>query len=249
MFTHAINPTILQLGPLEIRWYGLMYVLAFIVTFYYVRAAIRQGKLALTEKELDTLLGWMVAFMIIGARLFYAIFYNPQYFMEAPWKLLFIWEGGLSFHGGFLGIVLAVWWYGRKKGVPFLKLADTFCVPIALGNAFGRLGNFINGELYGVPTNLPWGVIFPGAEGPRHPTQLYEAAYNVAIFGILYSLRNKQWKDGMLFGIFMMLYGIFRFAVEFIKDLPQFGPLTMGQWLTLPVFLLGVWLVWKTRNV
>jgi phosphatidylglycerol:prolipoprotein diacylglycerol transferase len=122
-------------------------------------------------------------------------------------------------------------------------------VPIALGNAFGRIGNFINGELYGMPTSLPWGVVFPGTEGPRHPTQLYEAAYNVVIFGILYSMRNKKWKDGMLFGIFMILYAIFRFAVEFIKDLPQYGPLTMGQWLTLPVFLLGVWLVWTRRNV
>ncbi|MEM3154911.1 MAG: prolipoprotein diacylglyceryl transferase [Candidatus Woesearchaeota archaeon] len=246
MFTHTLNPTILQLGPLEIRWYGLMYVLAFLVTYYYVRSAIRQGKLSLSEKELDSLLGWMVIFMILGARLAYAIFYNPAYFINAPWRILFIWEGGLSFHGGLAGVAFASWWYGtRKKRIPFLHLADIFCVPIALGNAFGRIGNFINGELYGVATNLPWGVVFPGAEGARHPTQIYEAAYNVVIFGILYSLRNKQLKHGMLFGIYLTLYGIFRFAVEFIKDLPSYGPLTMGQWLTLPLFLLGLWLIWK----
>ncbi len=247
MYIHTLNPTILQLGPLEIRWYGVMYVLAFLVTYYYVRAAIRQGKLSLTEKELDNLLGLMVVCMILGARLFYAIFYNPSYFIEAPWRILFIWEGGLSFHGGFLGIFLAGFWYSRKKGIPILRLADTFCVPLALGNAFGRIGNFINGELYGVATNLPWGVIFPGAEGARHPTQLYEVAYNIIIFGILYSQRNKKWPDGKLFGIFMILYSIFRFSVEFIKDLPSYGPLTMGQWLTIPVFLIGIWLVW--RNV
>ena len=227
-----------------------MYVLAFIITYYYVRAAIRQGKLKLTEKELDSLLGLMVVLMIIGARLFYAVFYNPQYFINAPWKLLFIWEGGLSFHGGFLGVAAAAWWYGTKKrGIPFLRLADIFCVPIVLGNALGRIGNFINGELYGVVTNLPWGVIFPGAEGARHPSQLYEAAYNAVTFGVLYSLRDKNWKDGKIFGIFMILYGLFRFAVEFVKDLPSYGPLTMGQWLTLPVFLLGIWLVWRARNV
>jgi len=247
MFTHAINPTILQLGPLEIRWYGLMYVLAFFVTYYYIKSAIKNGKLNITDKELDNWLGLCVVLMILGARLFYAIFYNPTYFISAPWKILFVWEGGLSFHGGFLGIAAATVWFARKKEIPFLRLADVLCVPTALGNAFGRIGNFINGELYGIATSLPWGVVFQGAEGARHPTQLYEAAYNVVIFGILYSLRNKKWKDGTLFGIFMILYGIFRFSVEFIKDLPMYGPLTMGQWLTLPVFLIGIWLVW--RNV
>jgi phosphatidylglycerol:prolipoprotein diacylglycerol transferase len=249
MYTHAINPTILQIGPLEIRWYGLMYVLAFFVTYYYVKSAIKNGKLNLTEKELDSLLGLMVVLMIAGARIFYAIFYNPAYFMSAPWKLLYVWEGGLSFHGGFLGVATAAWIYARKKKIPFLRFADIFCVPIALGNAFGRIGNFINGELYGTPTSLPWGVVFQGAEGARHPTQIYEALYNAAIFGILYTLRNKQWKDGTIFGIFMILYAIFRFTVEFIKDLPQYGALTMGQWLTLPVFLIGIWLVWTRRNV
>src|SRR3990172_11907128 len=246
MYTHAINPAILNLGPLEIRWYGLMYVLAFFATYYYVRSAIRQGKLNLTEKELDSLLGLMVVLMIAGARLFYAIFYNPTYFISAPWKILYIWEGGLSFHGGFLGVATAAWIYSRKKGIPFLRFADVFCVPIALGNAFGRIGNFINGELYGVATNLPWGVVFPGAEGARHPTQIYEAAYNVLIFGILYSQRNKQWKDGQLFGLFLILYAIFRFSVEFIKDLPSYGILTMGQWLTIPLLLIGIWLYRKT---
>jgi len=248
MYTHALNPTILSLGPLEIRWYGLMYVLAFLITYYYVRAAIRQGKLKITEKDLDSLLGLMVICMILGARLFYAIFYNPSYFIGAPWKILFVWEGGLSFHGGFLGVAAAAWWFAKKKQVSLLRMADIFCVPIALGNALGRMGNFINGELYGVTTNVSWAVIFPGVEGARHPTQLYESGYNVVLFGILYSLRNKLLKDGTLFGIFMILYSIFRFAVEFIKDIPVYGPLTMGQWLTLPVFLLGMWLVWS-RNV
>ncbi len=247
MYTHALNPTILNLGPLEIRWYGIMYVLAFLATYYYVKGAIKQGKLKLTETELDNLLGLMIVCMIAGARLFYATFYNPTYFINAPWKILYVWEGGLSFHGGFLGIFGAGWWYARKKRLSLLKLADLFCVPLALGNAFGRIGNFINGELYGIATNLPWAVIFPGAQGARHPTQIYEALYNLIIFAILYSQRNKNWKDGKLFGLYMILYSILRFSVEFIKDLPMYGPLTMGQWLTIPVFILGIWLVQK-RN-
>src|SRR5574341_446392 len=141
MFTHAINPTILQLGPLEIRWYGLMYVLAFFVTYYYIKSAIKNGKLNITDKELDNWLGTGVVLMILGARLFYALFYNPTYFISAPWKILFVWEGGLSFHGGFLGVAAATLWFARKKNIPFLRLADVLCVPIALGNAFGRIGN------------------------------------------------------------------------------------------------------------
>ncbi|MBW2969689.1 prolipoprotein diacylglyceryl transferase [Candidatus Woesearchaeota archaeon] len=247
MFTHTINPTILNLGPLEIRWYGLMYVLGFIITYYYVRAAIRAGKIKLTEKELDNLLGILVVALIVGARLFEVIFYEPAYYLNEPWKIFYIWQGGLSFHGGLVGLAIVGYWYARKKKIPFLKLVDVFIVPLAIGNALGRIGNFINAELYGVPTNLPWGVVFPGIEGARHPTQLYEAAYNIIIFITLFSLRNKKLKDGTLFGIFLIMYGIFRIAVEFLKDMPHYGPLTTGQYLTIPVFLLGVWLVW--RNV
>lgn len=247
MFTHALNPTLFHLGPLEIRWYGLMYLLAFFITFYYARWMIRQGKLAMTEKQLDSMLGAMILYMIIGARLFYAIFYNPSYFIEQPLKFFAVWEGGLSFHGGLLGVLLAAYIYAKRAGVPLLRLADVLVVPIALGNALGRIGNFINGELYGVPTDLPWGVVFAGVDEARHPTQLYEAAYNLVIFVVLFSLRDRFKRDGMLFGLFLTLYSIFRFGVEFIKDLPLFGPLTMGQWLTIPVFLVGLYILFRQK--
>lgn len=241
MYTHALNPTILHLGPLEIRWYGLMYVIGFLITYYYGKKAIEQGWLKLTLKEFDDMLGWLVIAMIAGARTFYAIFYNPHYFIAHPHKFFFVWEGGLSFHGALLAVVLTGFWYARKHKITFLHLADIIIVPVALANGLGRIGNFINGELYGVATNLPWGVVFPGVAGARHPTQLYEAAYNFVIFGILYANRKKL-KMGQLFALFLMLYSVFRFSVEFIKDLPSYGPLTMGQWLTIPMFLLGVWL-------
>src|SRR3989344_711331 len=218
MFVHNLNPTLLTLGPLEIRWYGIMYVLAFFAVLWFAKKAIKQGRLNLTEKQLDDLLGLLVVAMIVGARLFYAIFYNPSYFVEAPWKVLYVWQGGLSFHGGFVGMFLASWWFCRKHNVSLLRLADVFCVPLALGNAFGRFGNFINGELYGLPTSLPWGVVFPGAVEPRHPTQLYEFAYNIVIFLVLLFLSKKERKEGQLFGIFVVLYSISRFSVEFIKD-------------------------------
>jgi len=247
MFVHNLSPTIIHLGPLEIRWYGLMYVLGFLAVHAYTKRAIKEGKLTLTEQELDDFLGQLVIAMIVGARVFYALFYNPSYFIQTPWKIFFVWEGGLSFHGGFIGMLLWGYHYSRKKNIPLLHLADIFCVPLALGNAFGRIGNFINAELYGIPTTLPWGVLFPGADLARHPTQLYEAAYNIVIFAVLYSLRNKKLKPGTLFGIYVLLYSICRFFVEFIKDLPMFGPLTMGQWLTIPLFILGIYLALRNR--
>lgn len=233
-----------------------MYVLAFLAVHWFVKKSIREGKLNLTEKQLDDLLGLLVIAMIVGARLFYAIFYSPTNFLNAPWEILYVWQGGLSFHGGFIAMLLAAWWFCRKHNLSLLKLADIFCVPLALGNAFGRIGNFINGELYGKATTLPWGVIFSGSGGPRHPTQLYEATYNVLIFIVLYFLSRRKLKEGMLFGIFMILYSVSRFGVEFLKDcasasscLPYFG-LTVGQWLNIPLFLFGLGLViWVQRRI
>jgi len=243
MFTHTLNPILFHLGPLQIRWYGLMYVIAFIITFYYVRSAIRKGKLSMNEKQLDNFMGLLVVAMILGARIFEILFYEPAYYFSNPLKMLAIWEGGLSFHGALLSMVLLSIWYLNKHKISFWKTTDTFIVPIVLGNALGRIGNFINGELYGKVTELPWGVVFSGVSGARHPTQLYEAAYNIVIFGILFSLRNKNWKDGTLFGLFLVLYSIARFLVEFLKDMPITFGLTTGQWLCIPMLLAGVCII------
>lgn len=243
MFTHAIDPVLLNLGPLQIRWYGLMYVIAFIITFYYARNAIRKGKLAMTEKQLDTFMGILVIAMIVGARIFEILFYEPTYYFSNPWKMLAIWEGGLSFHGALVSILVVGWLYLRKYKINFWQTADIFVVPVTFGNALGRIGNFINAELYGKITDLPWGVIFPGVSGARHPTQLYEAAYNIIIFIILYSCRNKNWKQGTIFGLFLILYSLARFGVEFLKDMPLTLNLTTGQWLCIPMFLAGVYII------
>ncbi|MBW3002385.1 prolipoprotein diacylglyceryl transferase [Candidatus Woesearchaeota archaeon] len=249
MWTHNLNPVILSLGPLEVRWYGLMYVLSFIVIYLYARAAVKKKTLKITLKDLDDLMIWLVAALIIGARLGEIIFYNPSYYIANPSEIIAIWHGGLSFHGGLIGVLIAGYAFSRKKKISFLQLCDVFVVPLALAQVFGRIGNFINGELYGRVTSLPWGVKFPSAEGFRHPSQLYEAAYNLVIFGFLFFQRNLKRKPGYLLGWFLILYSVFRFLTEYVRE-PELmiGPLTMGQCLNIPMFIAGVYLLYRIRK-
>jgi phosphatidylglycerol:prolipoprotein diacylglycerol transferase len=242
-FVHAIDPVLVQLGPLAIRWYGLLYALGFILTYLWVRKAIRQGRLPMTEDQLDVFALVGIAAVVLGARLFEAVFYAPGYYLANPWKVLAVWEGGLSFHGGLVGILLAGAWFMRKHGIRFLQAADVFVIPIAFAQALGRVGNFINGELPGRLTSLPWGVQFPRHEGFRHPSQLYEAGYNLIITAVLLVLWRRQPREGRIFAWFLLLYGVFRFLVEFLKEMQLYGPLTMGQWLTLPMLGAGAWLL------
>ena len=249
MWTHNLNPIILSLGPLEIRWYGLMYVLSFIVIYLYSRAAVKNKKLNISLKELDDLMIWLVAALIIGARLGEILFYNPAYYVANPYEIIAIWHGGLSFHGGLIGVLIAGYAFSRKKKINFLQLCDIFVVPLALAQVFGRMGNFINGELYGRITSLPWGMKFPSAEGFRHPSQLYEAVYNLAIFSFLFFQRNLKRKPGYLLGWFLVLYSVFRFLTEYVRE-PEIliGPLTMGQYLNIPMFIAGVYLLYRIRR-
>lgn len=241
---HNLNPTIVELGPLEIRWYGLMYVLGFLVTYYYARFQIRKGRLAMNEKQLDAFLGWLVLAMVAGARLFYAIFYNPALFAD-PLRLLYVWQGGLSFHGGLVGVIVASVWYIKKHKLKFWQVADTFIIPISLANAFGRFGNFVNSEIYGRVTSAPWGVIFPKVDdAARHPTQLYAVAYNIVIFLTLL-FTHKRLRPGQTFGLFFVMYAVFRFVNEIFKEMAYYGPLTMGQWLTIPMLFIGLWLLFR----
>jgi phosphatidylglycerol:prolipoprotein diacylglycerol transferase len=210
---------------------------------------VKHKKLNLSFRELDDLMIWLVAALIIGARLGEIIFYNPSYYIANPSEIIMIWHGGLSFHGGLIGVLIVGYVYSRKKKINFLQLCDIFVVPLTLAQVFGRMGNFINGELYGRLTTLPWGVKFPGAEGFRHPSQLYEAAYDLVIFGFLFFQRNLKRKPGYLLGWFLVLYSVFRFLTEFVRE-PDLmvGPLTMGQTLNIPMFVLGVYLLYRIRK-
>ena len=192
-----------------------------------------------------TAIGFDVVGMILGARVGEILIYRFEYYLANPWKMIAIWEGGLSYHGAFVGIVIAIllWCWKYKKS--FLEVADVFIVPISLANSFGRIGNFINGELPGRITSLPWAVKFPFVEGWRHPSQLYEAVYNVIIFGILCFQSSKKNKSGLLLAMYLMLYAVFRSITEFFRE-PEIlvGPLTMGQFLNAIMFVVGAFLLW-----
>jgi len=241
MFEHTLNPILLQFGVLQIRWYGVMWALGFLVTYWYVRKSAREGRIKLTDDDVDWLMVWLVVGTLLGARIFEVLVWEWDYYSLNPGEIIKIWHGGLSFHGGLLGGFLAAWWFARRRKISLLNLADVCIVPIALAQTFGRMGNFINGELWGRVTGVPWAVKFPAAVGYRHPSQLYEAAYDLVIFGILWNLRRKQWKHGSLFALFLMLYSVFRFIAEYFREPTTFiGPLTLGQALNIPMFIAGI---------
>ncbi len=257
-----IDPVIVSLGPLKIRWYGLMYVLGFLATWFLVRYQARQHRWEALLTRLDNLNMWLIIGVILGGRLGYVFFYNPGYYLKHPLDIVATWQGGMSFHGGCLGVILAGILFCRRYGLDFWKTADLYVVTVPIGLGLGRLGNFINGELFGRVTDVPWAMIFPGGgEAPRHPSQLYELFLEgVVLFLILWSCRNmpwkpggrKSWPHGSLLALFLVCYGAFRIFVELYREPdPQVGTLafslTMGQVLSLAMILAGI-LLWFLRS-
>ena len=255
VYIHNIDPVLLYLGPIEIRYYGLVYVLGFVFAYFIIKQLAKKKTIALTEDELESLLLYLAVGLLLGARIFYFLFYNFALFIEEPFQIFKIWEGGMSFHGAFIGIVIAGLLFCRKYKKEFYNIADIVIVPAVLALGFGRIANFINGELYGRPTTLPWAVDF-GDDIPRHPSQLYEAAKNFVIFGVLWILKDKNLRKGTLFWTFITLYGIFRFCIEFFREPdPQvgfvlFNTFTMGQVLTGIMAIVGgsVLLHWHLKR-
>jgi phosphatidylglycerol---prolipoprotein diacylglyceryl transferase len=244
-----IDPIALQLGPVAIRWYGLMYIIGFAIAWFLARHRARQPGSGWTAQQIDDLIFYSAIGVIVGGRLGSILFYNFDAWMHDPVMLLRVWEGGMSFHGGLLGVVLALWLYGRKLGRTFFEMTD-FTAPLApLGRAFGRLGNFINGELWGKPTDVPWAFVVNGV--PRHASQLYQAGLEgVVLFLILWFYSARKPPRMAVSAMFGLGYGVFRFIVEFVR-LPDahigylaFGWLTMGQLLSVPLIVLGAVLLW-----
>ncbi len=249
MWVHNLNPVIVNLFGLEIRWYGLMYVLGIMFSYYFILWYIKKKKLKLSQEVISDVIFYGVLGIIIGGRLGYVLFYNPLYYLKNPLEILMFWKGGLSFHGGLIAIVLFTYFYFKKHKLNFLKYADVVVIPIPVALALGRLGNFINGELWGRITNVPWAVVFPAAGNVlRHPSQLYELAKNLLIFGILFFLSRKKRKTGFMLFAFMACYGILRFLVEFVRE-PEivFAGITMGQWLSIPLIIIGAFFLIKKR--
>ena len=250
-----IDPVLLHLGPLQLRWYGLMYVLGFAATYLLVRYQLKERSFPELQEHFENVNIALIISMIIGSRLGYVLFYNPAYYFSHPLEIAATWSGGMSFHGGTIGLVVGGWWYARRKKIPFFRAADTYMVTIPIGLALGRLGNFINGELFGRPSELPWAMVFPsGGPVPRHPSQLYEAFFEgLVLFILLWSLRHRPylgyrlWPHGSLLALFFIGYGTLRFLIEFTREpdaqIGLIGPFSMGQILCGLMIAAGV-LLW-----
>lgn len=252
MLTHPqFDPIALQLGPLAIHWYGLMYLIGFLGGLWLGKWRVRQHpQSGWQETEVDDLLFYAALGVILGGRLGYVVFYQPSYFLSHPLEVLYLWQGGMSFHGGFLGVLAAMLFFARKTGKRWLAIMDFVAPLVPLGLGAGRMGNFINGELWGRATDLPWGMVFPQVDGiARHPSQLYEFALEgVVLFLILWLYSRKPRPVGTISALFLIGYGSFRFLVEFTREpdsylgLLSLG-LSMGQWLSLPMVIAGLWLL------
>ena len=250
-----IDPIAFAIGPLAVRWYGLMYLVGFAAGWWLGLRRISQNKSPITRAQFDDLLFLAVLGVILGGRLGYVLFYKPGYYAAHPLEIFAVWQGGMSFHGGLLGVMLAMWFAARRNGVDFLRLMDFIAPLCPLGIAAGRMGNFINGELYGRVTDLPWGMVFRNAgDAPRHPSQLYQFALEgLALFVLLWWFSSKPRPRGQVSALFLIGYGSFRFIAEFGREpdaflgLLAFG-LTLGQWLCLPMIAGGIWLfAWSRR--
>ncbi len=242
-----IDPILLQLGPLKIHWYGFMYLLAFSSGWLLGIYRARLPGSPYTPEQVGDLVFYVAVGAVLGGRLGYVLFYNLPLYLAHPLDIFKVWQGGMAFHGGLLGVLLAVWWFARKQQRGFFASTDFLAPLVPAGLAFGRLGNFINGELWGAPTTVPWGMVFPHVDDqPRHPSQLYEFALEgVLLFILLWWFARKPRPTMAVSGLFLIGYSCFRFLVEFVR-MPDahigylaFGWLTMGHVLTLPMLFFG----------
>lgn len=256
-----IDPVIFQFGPLAVRWYGLMYVLGFLASYSLVRRQIREFSYRRLDDHFENLNMVLILGVILGGRLGYVLFYNLSYYLAHPLEIPATWSGGMSFHGGCLAALLAGWLYCRRKDLDFWKTADIYTATIPIGLGLGRIGNFINGELYGRVTDVPWAMVFPGGGPlPRHPSQLYESLLEgLLLFTVLWTLRRKPWQHnrlwphGSIFALFLSGYGCVRIIVERFREPDQqigylLGFFTMGQLLS-GAMVIGGLVIWKFRMV
>jgi phosphatidylglycerol:prolipoprotein diacylglycerol transferase len=243
---HNVDPVFLNLGPVQLRWYGLMYMMGFIICYFIMKRLVEERKLSFSTDDLYDLLFYLIVGVMVGGRLGYVLFYDLGSYLEDPAAVFAIWRGGMSFHGGLVGTTLAAILIVRKKGWQFWEVADIVAVAAPIGIGLGRIGNFINGELYGRPSDLPWAMVFPdGGSVGRHPSQLYEALLEgLVLFLALLWIYRKNLQPGMTIWGLVAGYGLFRFSVEFFRAPDahigyDLGPFTRGQLLSFPMLLVG----------
>ncbi len=247
-----IDPVAISIGPLKVHWYGIMYLVAFTAGWYLGRVRAKKPQSGWHPDEVGDILFYIALGVILGGRIGYVIFYNFSKFLENPVMLIEIWKGGMSFHGGLIGVIIAMWLFGRKTNRSFFTVSDFIAPLIPLGYGAGRIGNFIGGELWGKVTDVPWGMVFPRAGiEPRHPSQLYQAFLGgLVIFTILWLYSKKPKPTMAVSGMFLLCFGIYRFTIEFFRQPDAhlgylaFGWLTMGQALSAPMVALGLFLIW-----
>ena len=258
-FPH-IDPVVLHIGPLAVRWYGLMYVLGTLVAWWLARRRAQAGGRGWNARQVDDLIVFSLLGVILGARLGYVLFYDLAFYLESPAQMLKLWQGGMSFHGGLIGVLVAMAWVARRNGHTFWQTVDMVAPLVPPGLFFGRIGNFINAELYGRITESPLGMIFPGAGPlPRHPSQLYEAFFEgIILFIVLWYFSFRKRPGGAVSAVFAIGYGLCRFFVEFFRQPDaHLGPvafnwLTMGQILCLPLIVSGILVllyVYRSSNI
>lgn len=254
MWVNNINPVLVHLGPLEIRWYGLVYVLGFFLCVYWLIHHQKKGALLVSKDEIWDLVFYLMLGVLVGARLF-MIFWRPDIYLYHPWNLVKIWEGGMSFHGGFMGIIVACWLFCRKKKLNFWQIADILAAPTMFALALGRIANFINGELVGRPFNGTWCVIFPDYDQVcRHPNMIYSAAQRLMVFGWLLWLQlQRQFKPGFVFWNFVFWEGVGRFLMDFFReDAPSnyIAGLSLGQWFSsaMVIVALVIFIKWYRQD-
>lgn len=246
MIYYNINPVLFRIGFLEVRYYGLAYILGILLAYLVLRHYVKKGALKLTSNELEDLMFYIIAGLILGGRLLYFLFYSPLTYLKDPLEIFRLWHGGMSFHGGLIGISVAVLLFCSKHKIKFYDIADLIVIPGALALFFGRIANFINGELIGTVTNVPWCVQYPGVSGCRHPSQTYEALKNMAIFFCLIGVKGrKKLKPGTLFWLFVLLYGSLRFLVTFYREDVRYFGLSIGQYLSLGMAILAALFLYK----
>lgn len=254
----SFDPVLVTIGPLAIRWYALAYLAGFLLGVWYCMTLAKQNAKGPSPQQYNDFMTWAILGTILGGRIGYVLFYQLPFYVEHPLEALQVWHGGMSFHGGMIGVIFAATLFARREKLRFFAFSDLLACATPIGLGLGRLANFVNGELFGRTTDAPWAFVFPrGGDLPRHPSQLYEASLEgVVLFILLYLLARNRWvraHDGILSGVFLAGYGTFRFCVEFFREPdPQLGFLfagaTMGQLLCLPMIAFGLILMWRAMR-